>query len=208
MSVVFVSLGMTVDGYIAGPNGGPDNPLGDRGPTIHTWMYGQRAFRSRFGMAGGDTGRDDQILEATMTRSGATIMGKRMFEEGEKNWPEEAPFHMPVFVLTHQVRSPWQRPGGTTFHFVDDGIESALERARDAAGGKDIRIAGGADLIRQYLHAGLIDELHIALAPILLGDGVRLFDGIDPVRVSFEIAEAVHSPSVTHLRYSVKRPRR
>jgi len=118
-------------------------------------------------------------------------------------WPEEAPFHTPVFVLTKQVRSPWERPGGTTFYFVNDGIESALRQAREVAGGRDIRIAGGANAILQYLNAGLVDECSIALAPVFFGEGTRLFDGIDRRKVALEIVEAIHSPLVTHLRYAV-----
>jgi dihydrofolate reductase len=145
------------------------------------------------------------MLDATIKRTGANIMGKRMFEEGEPNWPEDAPFHCPVFVLTHQKREPWVRKGGTIFYFVNDGIEGALRRAREAAGGRDVRVSGGADVVLQYLNAGLVDELSIALAPMLLGDGPRLFDGVDKDRVSLKVVEAVHSPSVTHLRYAVMR---
>jgi dihydrofolate reductase len=129
-----------------------------------------------------------------------------MFDGGERYWPEEAPFHTPVFVLTHQEREPWERPGGTTFHFVNDGIESALDRARRVGGGGDIRIAGGADTIVQYLNAGLVDEFDIALAPVVLGGGTRLLGGVDRSRVVFEISEVIPSPLVTHLRYEVGRP--
>jgi dihydrofolate reductase len=132
-------------------------------------------------------------------------MGKRMFDGGEHRWPEEAPFHTPVFVLTHAVRRPWERPGGTTFSFVNDGIESALRQARAVAGGRDIRIAGGAYAIRQYLNAGLIDEFAIALSPVFLGAGIRLFDGIDQDAIALEIVEARQSPLVTHLTYAVRR---
>jgi dihydrofolate reductase len=131
-------------------------------------------------------------------------MGKRMFDEGERGWPEEAPFHTPVFVVTHQVREPWERKGGTTFYFVNDGIEAALRRAREVAGGKDIRISGGAELVRQYLSAGLVDELMLSVAPMLLGDGLRLFDGVDVKGIGFEIMDVLPSPKVTHLRYAVK----
>jgi len=144
-------------------------------------------------------------VEAILKRTGASIMGKRMFEEGERNWPEEAPFHTPVFVLTKEVRNPWERKGGTTFHFVNDGIESALRRAREVAGGRDVRIAGGAGAILQYLNAGLVDEFSIALAPVFLGDGLRLFDGVDKRRFSVDIVEAIHSPMVTHLRYAIRK---
>jgi dihydrofolate reductase len=152
-----------------------------------------------------ETGEDNRLLEETYHRTGVSIMGKRMFDGGEQAWPEEAPFHTPVFVLTKEVRSPWERPGGTTFHFVNDGIESALRQARDVAGDKDIRIAGGAHVILQYLNAGLVDEFSIALSPVLLGAGLRLFDGIDPSRISLDIVEAINSPMVTHLSYAVRR---
>jgi dihydrofolate reductase len=199
-------MGISLDGYIAGTNRGPKNPLGDEGTSIHEWMFKQRAFRRAHGLEeGGETGRDDQILEGLVNRIGANIMGKRMFEEGEANWPEEAPFHKPVFVLTKEVRSPWERKGGTTFYFVNDGIERALERAREAAGTKDVRICGGRDVVLQYVNAGLVDELSLALAPLFLGAGLRLFEGIDKRKVAVEIAEVISSPDVTHLRYTVKK---
>jgi dihydrofolate reductase len=206
MGAVFVSVGMSLDGFIAGPNRGPRNPLGDAGSAIQSWMLRQRSFRQSHGLgAGGETGLDNQIVEETLDRIGANIMGKRMFEEGEANWPEEAPFHTAVFVLTHERRPPWKRRGGTTFYFVNDGIEPALDQALDAAGGKDVRISGGADVIRQYLNAGHVDELQIQLAPTLLRDGLRLFEGVDRSGFSLEIQDAIHSPRVTHLTYRVKR---
>jgi dihydrofolate reductase len=205
MSKVFFSLGMSLDGFIAGPNRGPTNPLGDQGVEIHKWAFEQRAFRETHRLGeGGETGQDNRIVEATLGRTGASIMGKRMFDEGERNWPEEAPFHTPVFVLTKEVRSPWKRKGGTTFHFVNDGVASALHQARDVAGGKDIRIAGGAQVVLQYLNAGLVDEFSIALAPVFLGGGLRLFDGVDKRRISVDVVEAIHSSMVTHLRYAVR----
>ncbi len=205
MSKVFFSLGMSLDGFIAGPNKGPTNPLGDQGVEIHKWAFEQRAFRESLRLGdGGETGQDNRIVEATLERTGASIMGKRMFDEGERNWPEEAPFHTPVFVLTKEVRGPWEREGGTRFHFVNDGIASALQQARDAARGKDIRIAGGAQVVLQYLNAGLVDEFSIALAPVFLGDGLRLFDGVGTRRISVEVVEAIHSSMVTHLRYAVR----
>ena len=128
-----------------------------------------------------------------------------MFDGGERFWPEEAPFHTPVFVVTHTERAPWERPGGTTFHFVNDGIESALARARMAAGGRDIRIGGGADLIQQYLNAGLVNEFTISIAPVVLGEGARLFDCIKVGQVGLEVIDIVPSPRVTHLSYTVSR---
>jgi dihydrofolate reductase len=206
MSKVYVSIGMSLDGFMAGPNRGPDNPLGDRGPTLHSWLFQQKAFRENLGLGGGgETGADNRIVEAMMARPGVSILGKRMFEEGQRNWPEESPFHTPVMVLTKEKRAAWERPGGTTFHFVNDGIESALRRARAVAGGKDIRIGGGQDLIRQYLNAGLVDELEIALVPTLLAEGLRLLDGVDRTKVALSIAGTTSSANVTHLRYDVRR---
>jgi dihydrofolate reductase len=211
MGKVFFSVGMSLDGFMA-PEGmdlaHADDPNYkdwlSQWMELQKWTSQQRFFRENLQLGeGGETGQDNRILEETFNRTGVNIMGKRMFEGGERFWPEEAPFHTPVFVLTHQVRSPWERPGGTTFHFVNDGIESALRQAREVAGGKDIRIAGGAHAIVQYLNAGLVDEFSIALAPVFFGEGVRLFDGIDRRKVSPEIVEAIHSPLVTHLRYAV-----
>jgi dihydrofolate reductase len=211
MGKVFFSVGMSLDGFMA-PEGmdlaHADDPNYKDWLSLwmelQKWVSQQRFFRENLQLGeGGETGQDNRILEETFNRTGVNIMGKRMFEGGERFWPEEAPFHTPVFVLTHQVRSPWERPGGTTFHFVNDGIESALRQAREVAGDKDIRIAGGAHAIVQYLNAGLVDEFSIALAPVFFGEGVRLFDGIDRRKVSPEIVEAIHSPLVTHLRYAV-----
>jgi dihydrofolate reductase len=173
---------------------------------LQKYVFEQRFFRENLKLGdGGETGRDNSILEETFNRTGVSIMGKRMFDGGEHSWPEEAPFHTPVFVLTHEVRNPWERPGGTTFHFVNDGLESALKHAREAAGGRDIRIAGGANVIQQYLNAGLVDEFSLAVSPMFLGAGLRLFDGIDQGRIRLEIVEAINSPMVTHLNYAVRR---
>ncbi|HZC06642.1 MAG TPA: dihydrofolate reductase family protein, partial [Ktedonobacterales bacterium] len=174
MSKVFFSVGMTLDGYIA-PEGmdmeHADDPNYNewlaQWTELQKWVEQQRYFRENLQHGeGGETGQDNRILEETFKHTGVSIMGKRMFEGGERFWPEEAPFHTPVFVLTHQVRSPWERPGGATFYFVNDGIESALRQAYAVAGGKDIRIAGGANVILQYLDAGLIEEFSVALAPV------------------------------------------
>jgi dihydrofolate reductase len=211
MGKVFFSVGMTLDGFMA-PEGMDMAHANDpsykdwlnQWMALQNWVSQQRFFRETLKLGeGGETGQDNSILEETFNRTGVSIMGKRMFDGGEQFWPEEAPFHTPVFVLTKQVRSPWERPGGTTFYFVNDGIESALRQARDAAGGKDIRIAGGAHAILQYLNAGLVDEFAIALAPVFFGAGTRLFEGIDRQKVGLEIVEAIHSPLVTHLRYAV-----
>lgn len=205
MSKVFFSVTMSLDGFIA-PEWRSDDQWITQWSQLQSYVFQQRFFRENLSFGeGGETGVDNRILEEVFERTGVTILGKRMFDGGERHWPEEAPFHTPVFVLTHQVREPWERKGGTVFHFVNDGIESALRQARDVVGSRDIRIGGGAHTILQYLNAGLVDEFHIAVAPVFLGAGVRLFDRIDPQRVSLEIVEAMHSPLVSHMRYAVKR---
>ncbi len=207
MSNVFVSMGMSLDGCIEGPNASLENMGGDGWGDLHGWVFQQRVFRQRLKLGeGGETGPDNRFLEQIFERTGVSILGKRMFDAGEKAWPEEAPFHTPVFVVTREVRAPWVRPGGTTFHFVNAGIEEALRRAREACGDKDIRISGGANLVIQYLNAGLVDELVLSVTPTLLA-GKRLFDGIDPRAVGLELGAVVASPKVTHLRYSVKHKR-
>ena len=166
------------------------------------WLLTQQAFRDNLKLGpGGETGAVNAMIKHTTERIGANIMGKRMFEGGEKGWPEEAPFHTPVFVLTHQPREPWVRPGGTTFHFVTGGIEAALELARTAAGDRDIRIAGGAQVIQHYLNAGVVDELEIALAPVLFGGGRRLFENVSDTVPGFKIDKVLDTPLATHLRY-------
>jgi dihydrofolate reductase len=206
---VFFSVTMSLDGFIAPEMmkmGVPVEQWLPQWMELQKYVFEQRFFRENLNLGeGGETGEDNRLLEETYKRTGVSIMGKRMFDGGEQAWPEEAPFHTPVFVLTKQVRSPWERPGGTTFHFVNDGIERALLRARNEAGDRDIRIAGGADVIIQYLNAGLVDEFAIALSPVLLGAGRRLFDGIDASRVSLDPMEAISSPMVTHLRSAVRR---
>jgi dihydrofolate reductase len=194
VSKVIVDMGMSLDGFIAGPNAGPGNPLGDGGMRIHQWTFDVEAWRERQSLRGGKTNRDHEVVEEANARVGAFVMGRRMFDEGEVGWPDPPPFRAPVFVLTNDAREPWVRQGGTTFTFVTDGIERALEQARAAAGGKDVRIAGGANVIQQYLSAGLVDEIQIHLAPVLLGDGVRLFDGIDPKGIQLERSRVIDSP--------------
>jgi len=205
MSKVFVSMAMSLDGYVEGPNATMENMGGTGWADLHSWAFRQRVFRQRLKLGdGGETGPDNRFLEETFDRTGVSIMGKRMFELGERAWPEEAPFHTPVFVVTHEARAPWVRKGGTTFHFVNDGIEGALRRAREVCGGKDVRIAGGANLALQYLNAGHVDELVLSVAPTFLGGGKRLFRGIDRSAVGLDIMDTQSSPQVTHLRYAVK----
>lgn len=212
MSKVFVHMGISVDGFVAGTNRGPKNPMGGVSPRLHEWMFEQKAFRDRLGIPGeGKTGADNDIVERTFARIGANIMGKRMFDEGEAAWPEKAPFGCPVYVLTHEKREPWVRPGGTTFYFVNgpgraEAFHIALALAREAAGSKDVRVCGGKDMVVQALNEGSVHELCLDMTPVILGEGLRLFDGIDPAKVKLTIAEVSHSPDVTHLRYDVTRP--
>ena len=169
---------------------------------LMSWIFDQQHFRENLKLGpGGETGPVNDMLRHTTDRIGVNIMGKRMFDLGERAWPEDAPFHTPVYVLTHEKREPWFRPGGTTFYFVNDGPESALEQARKSAGSRDIRIAGGADVIQQYLNLGVIDELEIALAPVLFGGGRRLFESLREPMPQFRIDKMVDSPLATHLRY-------
>ncbi len=172
---------------------------------LQGWVFPLRFFREnlKFG-EGGEEGRDNDVARETFERTGVSVMGKRMFDLGEISWPEEAPFHTPVFVVTHEERAPWERPGGTTFHFVNDGIKSALDQARRAAGGRDVRISGGGATILQYLNAGLVDEFSIALSPVLFGSGTRLFEGVDASRVALVPLRGETTQRVTHLTYAVR----
>jgi dihydrofolate reductase len=201
---VFFSVSMSLDGFIA-PNS-PEELMGQQWMELQQWIFPQRFFRENLQIGeGGEEGRDNDIARATFERTGASVMGKRMFEAGEHAWPDEAPFHTPVFVVTHEKREPWERPGGTTFHFVDDGIASALDRAREAAGDRDVRIAGGGATILQYVNAGLVDEFSIALSPVLFGSGIRLFEGVDDTRVALDqVGSESSSPRTTHLTYAVR----
>ena len=209
MSTVFVNIGLSLDGYMA-PEGMAienwDRPeykdWGAKWGAMMSWILNQQYFREILKLGpGGETGPVNDMLRKTTERIGANIMGKRMFEGGERGWPEEAPFHTPVYVLTHEKREAWVRPGGTTFYFVNDGPESALEQARKSAGGRDIRIAGGADVIQQYLNLGVIEELEIAVAPVLFGGGRRLFEKLRAPVPRFRIDKVVDTPAATHLRY-------
>lgn len=215
MSKIFFSVSMTLDGYIA-PEGldfvHPDDPRSQEAlsqwASLQKWVFRQEIFRRNLKIgAGGETGADNSLLADTFHRTGVTILGRRMFDAGELTWPEEAPFHTPVFVLTHKPRAPWPRPGGTTFYFVTDGIESALRQARAVAADRDVRIGGGANTIVQYLNAGLLDEFHLAVAPVVFGRGVRLFEGVDRRAFGVELVEAIPSPNVTHLKFRVLNPR-
>ncbi len=206
---------MSLDGYVAGPNQTLEQPLGEGGERLHEWVFPLASFRERHGLAGGETNADDEVVAESLRKTGAVVMGRRMFSGGEGAWAndpnadawwgDDPPFRVPVFVLTHHPRETVVKQGGTSFTFVTDGIEAALEQARAAAGDKDISLAGGASVAQQYLKAGLLDELQIHVAPVLLGGGVSLFDrlGIEPFEL--ERTRVIESPSVTHLRFNVVR---
>ncbi|WP_019928905.1 dihydrofolate reductase family protein [Nocardia sp. BMG111209] len=200
---VFFSVSMSVDGFIAPESA--EELMGQQWMELQQWIFPQRFFRESLKLGkGGEEGPDNDIARETFERTGVSVMGKRMFDAGETAWPAEAPFHTPVFVVTHEKRDPWERPGGTTFHFVNEGIETALDLARTAAGDRDVRIAGGGATIVQYLNAGLIDEFSIALSPVLFGTGIRLFDAVDASRIALEQIRSRPTQRVTHLTYAVR----
>ena len=196
---------MSLDGFVAGPNDGPGNGLGDGGEGLHEWIYGLESWRERHGLEGGEAGQDSELLEEVMGNLGAVVLGKRMFDNAG-GWGDEPPFAVPVFVITHEARETLVK-GETSFSFVTDGIESAYEQARSAAGDRDISIGGGASTIRQYLSAGLIDEIQIHLVPILLGGGVQLFEGLDGDPPALEQMRVIESAAVTHVKYRVLKER-
>ena len=206
MSTVFVNIALSLDGYMAPEGMTMENPgyknWGAKWGALMGWLINQQYFREnlQFG-SGGETGPVNDLVRSTVERTGANIMGKRMFDQGESAWPEEAPFHTPVYVLTNEKREAWVRPGGTTFYFVNDGPERALALARVAAGSRDIRIAGGADVIQQYLNLGVVDELEIALAPVLFGGGRRLFENLREPAPQFRIDRVLDGQAATHVRY-------
>jgi dihydrofolate reductase len=210
MSSVKCHISVSADGFAAGPNQTMEEPLGEGGERLHEWVLATESWRRQHGREGGESGPDSEVADEVVQGVGAYIMGRKMFagagpwDESWKGWwGEDPPFHTPVYVLTHNSREPLPMQGGTTFHFVTDGIESALEQARAAAGDEDVMIAGGANTVQQYLAAGLLDELHLHIAPIVLGAGERLLENVgDPV---LEPVEAVASPRVTHVKYRVVR---
>jgi dihydrofolate reductase len=212
MGKIHVDISMSLDGFVAGPNQTLEQPLGKGGEQLHEWVVALKSWRERHGLSGGETGPDSEVVEESLRNTGATVMGRRMFSGGEGAWEDDPngdgwwgddpPFRHPVFILTHHPREPVAKQGGTTFTFVTDGIASALEQARSAAGNKDVAIAGGANAIQQFLSAGLVDDLQIHIAPLLLGDGVRLFDQA-PTNLELEMTRVIDSPRVTHLKYRV-----
>ncbi len=209
---VFFDVVVSIDGFIA-PEGMEMTHANDPGyknwmskwSALQNWVFQQKIFRENLKLGeGGEIGQENRLLEETFRRTGVNIMGKRMFEGGEQFWPEEAPFHTPVFVLTHQVRKPWERPGGTTFYFVNDGVESALAQARGVAHGKDIRVSGGANVIQQFLNAGLFDEFTLHYSPVFFGEGRPLFLQTNE-NVKARIKGAFTSKAVTHVTYELEK---
>jgi dihydrofolate reductase len=201
MGKVHADITMSLDGFVAGRNDGPDLPLGEGGERLHEWVYGLASWRRPHGLEGGETGRDSEVLAEAMDENGAVVLGRRMFDNAQ-GWGDNPPFHVPVFVLTHEAREPLPKEGGTTFTFVTDGIESALEQARAAAGDRNVAIGGGANTIQQSLAAGLVDEVQVHIVPLFLGGGIRLFDELGP-EIELETTRVIEAPKVTHLRFRV-----
>ena len=217
MTRLIGDISASLDGFVAGPNPSLEEPLGAGGELLHEWAIAASSWRESHGLEGGEKNADSDVIEESLRATGAVVMGRKMFSGGEGPWEDdpradgwwgdEPPFHVPVFVLTHHARKTQVMQGGTSFNFVTDGIEAALEQARAAAEEKDVLLAGGASVVQQYLKAGLLDELQVHIAPVLLGEGTSLFDrlGIEPL--GLEATRVIASPTVTHLRFSVP-PRR
>jgi len=211
MSSVTCQISISLDGFVAGSDQSLDNPLGEGGMRLHEWAFATDTWREQHGQGDGERSADSEIAEEGMQGIGAFVMGRNMFGGGDGPWDEswtgwwgdDPPYHAPVYVLTHHEREPLPMDGGTTFHFVTTGIESALEQARTAAGDQDVSIAGGASTVNQYLAAGLLDELHLHIVPVVLGAGERLLENVGDPRL--EPIEVVSSPAVTHVKYRVIR---
>jgi dihydrofolate reductase len=202
------AFAISIDGFGAGPHQDLQNPLGIGGTALHDWAFPTRTFQRMFGKDGGETGIDDDYCARGFANVGAWILGRNMFGPVRGPWPdlswkgwwgENPPYHTDVYVLTHHARAPLSMEGGTTFHFVTEGIRPALERALASAGGKDVRVGGGVATIQQFLRAGLVDEMHIAISPVLLGSGERLFSGVDALKLGFKCTERVATPKATHV---------
>jgi dihydrofolate reductase len=213
VSKLRLKISMSLDGFVAGPNQSVDDPLGVGGMRLHEWVFPLAAWRTMHGMEGGEVNASTPVVEESLAGIGATVMGRNMFGGHPGSWDarvppwngwwgDDPPFHHPVFVLTHHPRPPLAMQGGTTFTFVTDGIEAALDRARRAAGGKDVSLAGGAKAAQQYLAAGLVDEMEINLVPTLLGAGERLFDGVGDDLRGLELVRTVAAPKVIHLKFA------
>jgi dihydrofolate reductase len=214
MSRLRLNMMISLDGFTAGPEQSEQNPFGLGGMQLNEWIFPLKAFREMQGEAGGEVNASTPIVESWFDNVGATVMGRNMFGGGpgpwgadpwRGYWGDEPPYHHPVFVLTNHAREPLPMQGGTTFHFVTDGIESALEQAREAAGGKDVSLGGGATVVQQYLAAGLLDEMLLSLVPVFLGRGTRLFDNLPDDMPRPQQVEAMEAPGVTHIRYRFQR---
>jgi dihydrofolate reductase len=202
------AFSLSIDGYGAGPNQSVDHPLGVGGRALHEWVFPTRTFQRMFGNDGGTTGADEEFAARGFANIGAWILGRNMFGPVRGPWPDDRwkgwwgddpPYHTPVFVLTHHAREPIAMKGGTTFYFVTDGIHAALDRARQAAGGQDVRLGGGVATVRQGLRAGLVDEMHLAIAPVLLGTGETMFADIDLLGLGYECTQFLATPKATHV---------
>jgi dihydrofolate reductase len=215
MAQLFLDISVSLDGFVAGPNPTLEQPLGEGGNDLHEWAFRLASWRKRHGLDGGVTDADDEVMRESIGRTGAVVMGRRMFSGGAGPWEDDPnadgwwgddpPFHVPVFVVTHHPRETVTKQGGTTYTFVTEGIEAALKRARSVAGDKDAVVYGGADVIQQSLATGLLDEFDIHVVPIFLGGGVRLFDRVGLGQTTLDRITVVDSPSVTHLRFRVVR---
>jgi dihydrofolate reductase len=207
MTQITVDISMSLDGFVAGPDQTLAEPLGKNGLLLHEWIFGLAAWREKHGLEGGERSADDDLVAASLAATGAVVMGRRMWSGGAGRWEDdpnaggwwgdEPPFDVPVFVVTHHAR-PSERKGGTPITFVTGGVEAAIDEARGAAGDRNVSVAGGALVVQQAMRAGLVDELRLHIAPVFLGDGVRLFEGIDG---RLEVTSVVNSPTVTHLTY-------
>src|SRR5690242_2252250 len=212
MSKLRCHITISVDGFVAGPNQSDENPLGEGGESLHDWAVALGAWREAHDKEGGEVNASTRIMEESRANIGAAVMGRNMFgppsggdwdEQWKGWWGDDPPYHHDVFVITHHAREPVEMQGGTTFHFVTEGIERALELAKASANGKDVMLWGGADVVNQYLAAGLLDELELHIAPVLLGGGARLFDNVGAAEVQLRQLRAVEAPGVTHIRYTV-----
>jgi dihydrofolate reductase len=213
MSKFRCHISISADGYVAGPNQSEENPLGDGGERLHDWVVPLSAWREAHDKQGGEVNESSRVMEETLENIGAAVMGRNMFgpigggewdEQWKGWWGDDPPYHYDVFIVTHHPREPVEMKGGTTYHFVTDGIERALERAKEAAGGQDVGLWGGAQVINQYLAAGLLDELELHIAPVLLGGGARLFDDLGGADIGLEQVRAIEAPGVTHIKYAVR----
>jgi dihydrofolate reductase len=213
MSKLRCHISISADGFVAGPNQSEENPLGEGGEQLHEWAVSLAAWRESHDKQGGEVNESTSIMEETLENVGAGVMGRNMFgpvgggnwggEQWKGWWGDDPPYHNDVFILTHYPREPVEMEGGTMFHFVTDGIEQALGRAKESADDQDVRLWGGAEVIQEYLAAGLLDELELHIVPVLLGDGARLFDNLGGAEIELEQVRAVEAPGVTHLKYRV-----